>query len=199
MSRNASRSTNPNTSGATELSLSLKSFDCAVMPVTPTSAFGSAPTVVGTISSLSVASAASEAASVPLAVDGDGDGRNRPAVVHVDRDGLVHLSGGERPPLELADRLLHRGRADVGGLDDDAGRDLAPRERLLDPVVRLDRGQGLRVRLDAGLDRAQLQRRHGERQEETGREDEGDHGPAAGPRRRSFPRSGPRRHRVGAG
>ena len=37
---------------------------------------------------------------------------------------------------------------------------------------------GLRERLDAGLDGTKLQRRHGERQEKAGREDEGDHGPA---------------------
>ena len=66
ISANASRRTNPKTSGAADFSLSLKSFVDAVIPVTPTSAPGSAPTVVGTSSSLSVASAASESASIPL-------------------------------------------------------------------------------------------------------------------------------------
>ena len=57
MSRNASPSTNANTSGALPRTASLKSFEPAVSPVTPASTPSIPPTVAGTISFRSVASA----------------------------------------------------------------------------------------------------------------------------------------------
>ena len=69
-STNASPSTNANTIGRRDLIVSLKSFEPAVMPVTLTSAPGTAPIVCGTTSSRSAASAASDFASVPSPASG---------------------------------------------------------------------------------------------------------------------------------
>ncbi len=105
-----------------------------------------------------------------VSVDRDGDVRHGAGRVHVHRDRLVHAARGERAPLELGDGLLYLGGVDARCFDNDLGRDLAPREGRLDPVVGLDRRQVLRVRLDPGLNRTQLERRHGEGDQEPGRE-----------------------------
>ena len=78
--------------------------------------------------------------------------------------GLVHLPAGERTPLELADRLLHLGRAHVCGLDDDTREDLASWERLLESGCMSGWPGGTAKSGVAPC--AQLQRGHGERQQE---------------------------------
>ena len=156
----------------------LRPSTAAVSPVTPASAFGSAPTVCGTISSRRAARAAFEAASVPLPSIGHGDVRDGGVLVDLDRDRLVHAAAGERPLLELGDRRAHCRRVHVRRLDDDVRGQRRAGERLLHPVVRLDDGERLRERLGSRGRDVQLERRRGERQQQAAGEDGREHGPA---------------------
>ena len=69
--------------------------------------------------------------------------------------------------MELLDRVLDLGRRDVLGLDDDAGRNAAARERRVDAVERLDdRRAAARHAVGAGVLELHVQRgqRHGDEQ-----------------------------------
>ncbi len=70
ISRNASSSTNANTSGAVVLIWPSKSRVWAVMPVTATSASSREPTVAGTMSSRSASRAALDGPSLPFPATG---------------------------------------------------------------------------------------------------------------------------------
>ena len=69
-SRNANSRTKPNTSGADDFIMALKSCDLAVGPPTAYSTPGTVPTVAGRSSLRSVASAWFETALVPLPASG---------------------------------------------------------------------------------------------------------------------------------
>ena len=109
ISPKASRSTNPNTSGATVFIWSLKSFDCAVMPVTATSVSSSAPTVLGMISSRRSARAWFDVASVPSPSTGMEIDCDRAVRVDVDGDRLVHAGGADGGGGQVLDGLLNLG------------------------------------------------------------------------------------------
>ena len=70
ISRNASSSTNPNTSGAVVFIWASKSRVWAVIPVTATSVSSREPTVAGTMSSRSASRAALEGPSLPFPATG---------------------------------------------------------------------------------------------------------------------------------
>ena len=141
---NASPSTNANTIGRRAFMTSLKSFEPAVMPVTLTSVPLTFPIVCGMTSSRSLASAASERASVPSPASG------MSTCASVWSGFVVTVTGWPKPfvlgggPLQVGDPGLHRGRVDVIGLDDDRGRQRAARELVLDAVVGLHDRQAAR-------------------------------------------------------
>ena len=76
----------------------------------------------------------------------------------------------ERPAAQLPDRGTDSGRADIGSLDDDLRGDRVTGECILDLVVGPDDLQRARARLRAVLRRLQPERRHGERDQESGRQ-----------------------------
>src|SRR4029450_12569158 len=143
MSRKANTSTNATTGGRCDLSSSAPSIHWAVRLVTPASASGSAPTVVGTISSRRTARGRVRFVVRAVPLDRHGDVRDRPRLVAFDGDGLVHPPAGQRPLLEPPDRSLRGGRVYVGRLDDHGGRERLARKRILHPVVGLYDRQGL--------------------------------------------------------
>ena len=149
MSPKASRSTNPKTSGATDSSLSLKSFDLAVKP-------GDAD--------LGVRERADRGRDdvVPqrrqrrlrgrvgaVAVDRDRDGRDRPGVVHVDRDRLVQLSLASACFSSWPIASCTCGSLTSAALTTTLAGISLPGNAACISVVRLDHGQRLRERLDA--------------------------------------------------
>ena len=107
ISTNANSRTKPNTSGATVFIWSLKSFDWAVSPVTPTTASGTMPTVTGTISSRSAARASLDVESVPLPLTGIEMLATVFASFTSTSIGSYITRRYRRAPLELADRLFH--------------------------------------------------------------------------------------------
>ncbi len=103
-----------------------------------------------------------------FAVDRNNDLRNRPVVVDVDGDRLVHAPGRDSLLTEPLDRGLHLLRVHVRSLDDHTGRERRAGERLLHPLVRLHGGERVRERVGAWLDHPHLQ----------GRDRQGDQEPA---------------------
>ncbi len=143
MSRNASPRTKTKTSGALSRIASLKSFANAVSPVTPAWTPSSAPTVFGTTSFLSVASASNDSESLPVPAIGSSTRATVPDGVHVGRDRLVRGARRDRPAPELVDRRLDA-LVDRACLDDDDRGLLLARESVLQPVVGLHDGEILR-------------------------------------------------------
>ena len=88
----------------------------------------------------------------------------------VDVDRAVHLAAGERLLLELGDRLLHRRRPLTSSalIATTAGSGV-PGNALMKLLERLDRGR--RDALHAGLRGVELERRHGQREQDGGRGD----------------------------
>ena len=167
----AKRRTKATTGSRFDFSASAWSLHSAVCPVTPACVSGSAPTVSGTTSSRSMRKDAFEAASVPLPAIGTVMFATVPALVDVNGDRLERAAACERPSLELPDRLLHRRRLHARCLDDDVRGQCGARERLLHPVVGLDHLDRLGERLGPLSRETELQRRKGERHQQSARDD----------------------------
>ena len=162
-SRNANRRTKPKTSGAFVCIKCLKSWDCAVKPLTPYSTPSSCPRVEGTTSSRRDQAPRTPSGPSPCRAP-DRDDLDRALPVHVVDDRLVHAGIDECTPLQLSDRLLISGFL-VVRLDHDGGRNRTAGERLLQLVVGLHRRQaateGLRPGWASFICRATRARRAG--------------------------------------
>ena len=98
---------------------------------------GNEPTVAGTISSRSAASAAFDGPSLPLPAIGIAMFATVPSSLTSTRIGWCIRPVASACRSQVCDRLPDFGRGHIRRLDDDVGRDLGAGERGLEAVVRL--------------------------------------------------------------
>ena len=168
-SRNANRRTKPNTSGADDFIIELKSKDFAVAPPTAYSTPGTVPIVAGTSSFRSVASAWFETSSAPLPASGI-------ATSNVFPSGLVSTWIGfcispEASALAFRSAIAALTCVGVSTRDRDIGGAGATRERVVDHVERGQLRLALRQRVEPAVGRVQVQRRQREHEEQRRRRD----------------------------
>ena len=145
-SRNANRSTNPNTSGACDFIRLLKSAVAAVWPVTATSVPGTAPIVEGMTSFRSVLSAEVDVDVGAAAGERDRDLGDGAVGADLEHLGVVHLRRGVRLREQLLDPVADGRGVHALRLDGDDRGLCAARVQALEVVEHLDLGDAPRQR-----------------------------------------------------